>query len=110
VNDDYEDVVAYSDIVDYIEQDDHGTEYGNQGDPKRVQPSDPDYMGSMYNTQLLWETGEVSWEPLHTKDKTGVYNTDQRCHLRKHGLLGHSWWKLPGLKKRARPETTYPLR
>jgi hypothetical protein len=25
VNDDYEDVVAYNDIVDYIEQDDDGT-------------------------------------------------------------------------------------
>jgi hypothetical protein len=65
VNDDYEDVVAYNDIVDYIEQDDSWDgvwKFKEILGHKRVQPSDPDYR-SMYNTQLLWETGEVSWEP-----------------------------------------------
>jgi hypothetical protein len=43
VNDDYEDVVAYNNIVDYIEHDDHGMSMEVQGDTghKRVQPSDP---------------------------------------------------------------------
>jgi hypothetical protein len=47
VNDDYEDVVAYNDIVDYIEQDDHGTGMEIQGDPRT----------SAYNlvTQIIWD-------------------------------------------------------
>jgi hypothetical protein len=72
VNDDYEDVVAYNDIVDYIEQDDSWDgvwKFKEILGHKRVQPSDPDYMGSMYNTQLLWETGEVSWEPYTRKTR-----------------------------------------
>jgi hypothetical protein len=50
--------VAYNDIVDYIEQDDSWDgvwKFKEILGHKRVQPSDPDYMGSMYNTQLLWE-------------------------------------------------------
>jgi hypothetical protein len=63
-------------------------------------------MGSMYNTQLLWETGEVSWE-LYTRKKTGVYNTDPvtvAIYAEKHGLLDTPGWKLPGLKKRAKTQ------
>jgi hypothetical protein len=25
---------------------------------------------------MLWETGEITWEPITRKDKTGVYDTD----------------------------------
>jgi hypothetical protein len=108
VNDDYEDVVAYNDIVDYIEQDDSwdGVWKFKEILDISVQPSDPDYMGSMYNTQLLWESGEVVGN-LYTRDKTGVYNTDQLplpSTLKKTWFTRHSWLETPGLKKRAKTQ------
>ena len=27
--------------------------------------SDPDWIGSKYNVQVEWETGEITFEPLH---------------------------------------------
>jgi hypothetical protein len=27
---------------------------------------------------MLWETGEITWEPITRKDKTGVYDTEPR--------------------------------
>jgi hypothetical protein len=56
---------------------------------KRVQPSDPDYMGSMAHVQLLWETGEVSWEPLHTKTRPActTQTVTVAIYAEKHGLL-----------------------
>jgi hypothetical protein len=56
---------------------------------KRVQPSDPDYMGSMAHVQLLWETGEVSWEPLHTKTRPACTTptVTVAIYAEKHGLL-----------------------
>ena len=74
---DWEDVVAYNDIVDYIEQDQtwDGTWkfrkiLDHQGP---IMSSDKErYKGSRYNGQVEWETGEITWEPLTTKDKMGV--------------------------------------
>ena len=72
VNDEYEDVVAYNDIVDYIEQDDSwdGTWkfkeiLAHQGP---LDSKDPRRKGSRYNVQVLWETGEITWRPLTTND------------------------------------------
>jgi hypothetical protein len=49
---------------------------------KRVQPSDPDYMGSMPQRR---GNGEVR-EPLHTKTRPAC-TTDDRCHLRARSPL-----------------------
>ena len=68
VNGEYEEVVAYNDIVDFIEQDQtwDGTwkfrEILNHQGP--LTPKDPRYKGSKYNLQMEWETGEITWEPL----------------------------------------------
>jgi hypothetical protein len=68
---------------------------------KRVQPSDPDYMGSMYNTQLLWETGEV--RTFTGQDRRVQHRpVTVAIYAEKHGLLDTPGWKLPGLKKRAK--------
>jgi hypothetical protein len=71
---------------------------------KRVQPSDPDYMGSMYNVQLLWETGEVSWDYTRRTRPACTTPTSYRCHLReKHGLLDTPGWKLRDSRNEPRP-------
>ena len=111
VNDDYEEVVAYNDIVDYIEQDDTWDgvwKFREILDHKGpIKPSDSEYRGSRYNLQILWETGEISWEPLTTSTRTGVYDTDPvtvAIYADKHKLLDTPGWKLPGLKKRAKTQ------
>ena len=67
-NDEYEDILAYNDIVDHIEKD--------YEDPtiwklRRItahegplQRSHPNYKGSTYNVMIEWETGEITSEPL----------------------------------------------
>jgi hypothetical protein len=105
VNDEYEDVVAYNDIVDYIEQDDSWDGVWNSRilGHKRVQPSDPDYMGSMYNTQLLWEPVK-SVGNRYTKNKTGVYNTDPLpLPSTLKSLLDTPGWKLRDSRNEPRP-------
>jgi hypothetical protein len=90
VNDDYEDVVAYNDIVDYIEQDDSWDGYGNS------RSSDI----SAYNlvTQIIWdpcttcsyyETGEVGWEPYTRKTRPActTQTVTVAIYAEKHGLL-----------------------
>jgi hypothetical protein len=69
-------------------------------------------MGSMYNTQLCGNPVK-SVEPLHTKDKTGVYNTDQLPlpstpqNTVYSTLLAGNF----GTQETSQdPETTYPLR
>ena len=76
----YEEIVAYSDIVDYIEDQD-----GKDGlwkfeeilDHKVVKPSDPDYKGCSSDVLLKWGTGEKTWEPVKTSwYGEGVLGTD----------------------------------
>lgn len=106
----YEEVVAYNDIVDYIEQDDSWDgvwKFKEILDHKVVKTTDSSYKGSRYNLQILWETGEITWEPLTTKDKVGVYDSDPvtvAIYAEKHKLLDTPGWKLPGLKKRAKTQ------
>jgi hypothetical protein len=59
INDDYEEVVAYNDIVDYIEQDDSWDgvwKFKEILDHKLVKPSDKDYKLSRYNRYLCCQT------------------------------------------------------
>ena len=89
VNDEYEEVVAYNDIVDYIEADE--TQSGiwtyeellaHQGP---LHSSHKDYNGSKYNIQIRWSTGEVTWEPLEN-----LAGPDRVCaaqYARDHDLL-----------------------
>ena len=111
VNNDYEEVVAYNDIVDYIEQDqtwDGMWKYrGILRHEGPLKPSHPRYKGSRYNLLMEWEQGETTWEPLTRVDKTGVYDTDPvtvAIYAREHGLLDTPGWKLPGMKKLAKTQ------
>ena len=111
VNNDYEEIVAYNDIVDFIEQDqtwDGVWKFREILDHQGpLKPSDKRYKGSSYNLQVEWETGEITWEPLSTKRKDGVYDSDPvtvAIYADKHKLLNTAGWKLPGLKKRAKTQ------
>ena len=62
-------------------------------------------MGSSYNVQVEWESGEITWEPLHTNDKRGVYDTDPvtvAIYARENDLLLEPGWRLPLIKKYAK--------
>ena len=111
INDDYQEVVAHNDIVDFIKQDDSwdGTwKFKKILDHKGpTKPSEKDYKGAQCNLQVLWETGEISWEPLTRQDKQGVHDTDPvtvAIYVDKHKLLDTPGWKLAGLKKHAKTQ------
>ena len=110
VNNKYDEIVAYNDIVDFIEQEETWGglyRYLKILKYKKVKPGDPDYKGCMYNVQILWETGEITWEPLHTKDKTGVWDTDPvavAIFARENGLLDTPGWHLGNIKALAKTQ------
>jgi len=110
VNDKYEEVVAYNDIVDYIEADDtlDGVwKFRRILDHKCVTWSDKNYMQCSVNVLIKWESGETSWQPLHRKEKAGTYDCDPvavAIYARENSLLDAKGWKLPGLKKLAKTQ------
>ena len=111
VNDKCEEIVAHNDTVDFIEKDETWDGVWKfreiQAHQGPLKPSDPNYKGSRYNVQILWETGEISWEPLTKKDKTGTYDCDRvtvAIYAKAHGLLNTPGWKLPGLRKIAKTQ------
>jgi hypothetical protein len=111
INNKYEEVVAYNDIVDYIEQDDTWDgvwKFREILDHKGpIKPSDKEYKGSRFNLQVLWETGEITWEPLTTTQRDGVYEADPvtvAIYADKHKLIDTPGWKLPSLRKRAKTQ------
>jgi len=110
VNDKYKEVVAYNDIVDYIEADDTRDgvwKFCPILDHKYVKPSDKNYRQCSVNVLIECESGKMSWQPLHCKDKAGIYNCDLvtvAIYARENNLLDVKGWKLPGLKKLAKTQ------
>ncbi len=111
VNDKCEEIVAYNQIVDYIEQDesfdgkwkfreilDHVEVKRSNNDGKDKYDKDY-YHGCKWNVLVEWETGERTWQPLSTprlpkEDRYGVWNNDPVTVLMcaaKHGLVEE--WK-----------------
>ncbi len=104
VNNDYDEIVAYNDIVDYIERDERFDGMwqferiiDHQGPLRR---SDERYKGSTYNVLVEWTDGSTTWEPLHAKDENGkqcgVAATDSvtvAIYAREHGLLDTPGWR-----------------
>ena len=111
VNNDFEEVVAYNDIVDHIEKDcswDGVWTFEKILTHKKVKPNDKDYRGSSTNCLVLWSSGEQTWEPLYNRDgKQGLWIDDPvtvAIYARDNGLLDEKGWKLPGLKKMAKTQ------
>ena len=65
----YEDIVAYNNILDYTASDNTNDEsfwkfkriIAHQGP---LNTTHPDYKGSCYNVMVQWETGETTAKPL----------------------------------------------
>ena len=112
--DEYHKVVAYNDIVDFIEQDqtwdgtwkfreilDHNNGVRRRKSYEGLDDKDV-YKGSSTNVLVEWESGERTWEPLYNQtEKNGIYNYDPvsiAIYASDHNLLNTPGWKLPGLK------------
>ena len=111
VNNDVEDVIAYNDIVDYIEKDDSWDgvwRFEKILDHQKVKSGDANYRGSGTNCLVLWTTGEQTWEPLWVRgEKRGLWIDDPvtvAIYASDNGLLDTPGWKLPGLKKMAKTQ------
>jgi len=71
VNDDqYEEIMSYHDIMEYIDRNDNDPVYwkfkcitAHEGP---LSPSHRNYKGSRYNVMIEWENGEITSEPLST--------------------------------------------
>ena len=99
VNGEKEAIVAYNDIVDYIEKDqtwDGIWNFRRIVDWKRVKPGDPEYKGSSINLMPEWEGGERTWEPFSTQNKDGLFDQDPvtvSIYARENNLLKEPVWK-----------------
>jgi hypothetical protein len=107
----YEEIFAYNDIVDFIEKDENWDGIWNYQEIVRhegpLSKTHPRYKGSRYNLLLRWETGELTWEPLTTADKTGVADTDVvtvAIYADKHDLLDTVGWKMPTIRAAAKTQ------
>ncbi|KAL7571806.1 hypothetical protein ACA910_002893 [Epithemia clementina (nom. ined.)] len=91
-----EHIVTYNQLLDHIErakQEDEGlfrfTEItGHQGPLKA---GDPDYHGSPYNVKVLWDTGEITTEPLNMIASDDPVTC--AVYAKKHDLLELPGWK-----------------
>ena len=100
-DDDYEEILSYNELMDYIEKDErqHQDEDGNAmwkfkrviGHEGPFRPSNPGHKGSRYNVLIEWENGEITSEPLSIfgKDDPVTY----AVYAREHGLLEEEGWK-----------------
>ncbi|KAL7562901.1 hypothetical protein ACA910_000274 [Epithemia clementina (nom. ined.)] len=92
-----EHIVTYNQLLDHIEraeQEDEGlfrfTEIiGHQGPLKA---GDPDCRGSPYNVKVLWDTGEITTEPLNMIASDDPVTC--AVYAKKHDLLELPGWKM----------------
>jgi len=106
VNNDFEEVVAHNDLVDFMEKDtawEGVWTFEKIPSHKKVRKGDKDHRGADANCLVLWSTGEQTWEPLCDRSgKSGLWIDDPvtaAVCARDNGLLDEPGWKLPGLKK-----------
>ena len=100
----YDEVMDYAQIIDHINRKENDTDatwqfekiIGHQGP---LSKNDPHYNGSRFNVQILWSTGETTYEPLT------VIGADSpvicAVYARDNGLLDEPGWKrFKGLAQR----------
>ena len=90
----WEEIVAYNDLMDFIDKDEsqHGLWKFReiQAHQGPLNSTNPDYKGSRWNVLVAWETGEVTWEPLHAVQHEKVVCA---IYAREHDLLELPGWK-----------------
>ena len=69
INDnEFEEIIAYNDIVDYIYRDEDSDIVWKFKDIVRhegpLNQNHPSYKGSRFNVKVSWENGEITYEPL----------------------------------------------
>ena len=73
MNDQWEEVVAYNQILDFIEQGELWVWKGNIVVHKLkeitrhkgpLKPGNPEWNGSLYNIKIIWWDGSSTWEPV----------------------------------------------
>jgi len=111
VNNDFEDIVVYNDVVDFIEKDatwDRVSTFKKILTHQKAKPGDKNHRGSGTNCLVLWSTREQTWEPsCNCTGKSGLWIDDPvtvAIYARDNGLLNEPGWKLPGLKKMAKTQ------
>ena len=102
VNNDWEEIVAYNDIVDFIERDE--TWQGIHSFRRilkhegPLEHDDPRYLGSKYNVLVEWEENSTTWEPVFTIDrKTGLFHQDPvtvSVYCKENDLQDTDGWKM----------------
>ena len=104
-DDKLEETVAYGQLMNLIESDkqEDGTwvfhEIISHQGPLR--PGDRNYRGSSWNVLIMWETGEISWEPLSEIAQTA--EAECALYAKEHKLLNLDGWKrFRKLAKRAK--------
>ena len=94
-NDQYEEILSYNEIVDYIEKQGEEPLYwelrhivSHQGP---LQAHHPSYKGSPYNVRVEWENGEITDEPISII----AVDAPVACaiYARKNGLLDKPGWR-----------------
>jgi hypothetical protein len=101
VGDDYEEILTYNELMDYIEKDELENQeedgsglwrfksiVGHEG-PLSV--TDPRYKGSTYNVFPEWENGEITSEPLTIFGKDDPVSC--AVYARENDLLDEPGWK-----------------
>jgi len=95
VNDQYDEVMEYGEIMDHINRD---SEQEILWRFKRIMShqgplstSDTDYKGSTYNVQVEWENGEITFEPLSNVAADDPVSC--AIYARENGLLDTPGWK-----------------
>jgi len=94
-NDRYEDIMAYGEILDYLNKDEEQEVLwrfkritGHQGP---LNSNDENYMGATYNVQVEWENGEITYEPLTTIAADDPVSC--AIYARDNDLLNTAGWK-----------------
>ena len=109
VKDDFEEIVSYNDIVDFIEKDDTWDGVWKFREilthKSGLRKGNPEYKGCGISVLILWETGERTWEPLTTDKKTGIFDQDPvtvGIYAAHNNLVGQPGWNSALLKKYAK--------
>ena len=95
VGENLDEIIAYNDIIDYINKDvDQEVLWrfkritGHQGP---LNTNDANYKGAQYNVQVEWENGEITFEPLTTIATDDPVSC--AIYARDNGLLDTPGWK-----------------
>ena len=96
--DKYHEILAYNDIVDFIETDEsyqgvykYNSILGHRNNPKTKH----------LELFIEWDDFSRSWEPFSTPDKKGFFDVDPvtvAAYAREHNLVGTPGWSRPALR------------